>query len=59
MDLYIPKSYIISFTHKSGKVTQLTAIAVQKYATVMINSVHKGTIITAIKVFLLPFCTIN
>jgi hypothetical protein len=59
MEFYIPKTIIISFTHKSGKVNQLTATAVQKYATVMITSVHKGTIITAMKVSLLPFCIIN
>jgi len=59
MEFYIPKTNIISFTHKSGKVNQLTATAVQKYATVMITSVHKGTIMTAMKVSLLPFCIIN
>ena len=59
MKLYIPETNIISFTHKCGNVTHLTATAVQKYATVTITSVHKGTIMTAIKVFLLPFCTIN
>jgi hypothetical protein len=59
MALYIPKTNIIPFTHKSGNVTQLAATVVQKYARVMITSVHKGNIMTAIKVFLSPFCTIN
>jgi hypothetical protein len=55
MDIYIPKTNIISFTHKSGKLTQLTTTAVQKFATMVITSVHKGTIMIAINVFLSPF----
>jgi len=55
MQLYTPKTKLISFTHTSGKVTQLTATAEQKYATVMITSVHKGTIMTATKVFFYHF----
>jgi len=48
VEIYIPKTNIISFTQKSGKVTQLPATAVQKYVTVMITSVHRGTIMTTI-----------
>ena len=36
VELYIPKTNIISFTLKNGKVTQLTATVVQKYATVIL-----------------------
>jgi hypothetical protein len=59
MELNIPKTNIIYFTHKSGKVTQLTVTAVQRDTVVTITSVRKGNIMTAMIVFLLPFCTIN
>ena len=51
MELNVLKTNIIYFTHKSGKVTQLTATTAQRDDTVMITSVHKGTIMTEMKVF--------
>lgn len=51
MELNVLKTNIIYFTHKSGKVKQLTATTVQRDDTVMITSVHKGTIMTEMKVF--------
>jgi len=47
VELNILKTNIISFTHKTGMMKQLTATAIQTDATMTITSVHKGTAMTA------------
>jgi hypothetical protein len=46
VEFNILKTNINSFTHKTGKITQLIATATPTDVTVTITSVHKGTAMT-------------